>query len=466
MRRIAESLWEEAHERTDGAALAAFRMLFGALIATSALRFLVYGWVDRFFVAPTYYFSYWGFEWVKPLPAPFMHVAFVVLAALGVFVAVGFLYRISIIAAFLLFTYVQLIDVANYLNHYYFVSIVAFLMCFLPLDRVWSVDAWRHPSLARSTLPRWMTWLLRFQIGIVYVFAALAKATPDWLFHAQPLQIWLSARTDTPVIGGFLDHIVVAYAMSWAGFLYDLTIPIWLSIRRVRPFAYAVLLVFHFFTHVFFEIGMFPLIMSAGALIFFSPSWPRAIARRLGYREASIAPETERTSAPAFAGRARVLSFVLSAWCVFHVLMPLRAHAYGGNVLWHEQGMRWSWRVMCREKNGSVIFRVRAREWVREREVSPSRYLTGDQEREMSGQPDMILTLAQHIAREQEERGLHDVEVRVDAWISLNGRPMARMIDPDIDLARVQDSIWPAEWILEAPSDAPLHLSRRALAGL
>jgi hypothetical protein len=441
-------------------------MLFGALIATSAIRFLAYGWVDRFFVMPTYFFPYWGFEWVRPLPPPFMHLAFVVLAVAGAFVAIGLFYRVSSVVAFLLFTYVQLIDVANYLNHYYFVSIIAFLMCWLPLDRVWSIDARLRPSMAVRTLPRWITWLLRFQVGVVYCFAALAKATPDWLFHAQPLQIWLAARTDTPIIGGFLDRVEVAYAMSWAGFLYDMTIPIWLSIRRVRPFAYAVLLVFHFFTHVFFEIGMFPLIMSAGALIFFEPSWPRFFARVFGYRTIGDAPITERDGAPRFHGKTRAISLAMIAWCGFHVLMPLRTHAYGGNVLWHEQGMRWSWRVMCREKNGSVTFRVRAREWTSEREISPSRYLTGDQEREMSGQPDMILALAHHIAREQQARGLHEVEVRVDAWASLNGRPMTRMIDPEVDLAKTRDSIWPATWILEAPSGAPIHLSRRALAGL
>ena len=44
--------------------------------------------------------------------------------------------------------------------------------------------------------------------------------------------------------------------MSWGGFLYDLTIVLWLSWRRSRPFAYAVVCTFHFFTHVFFNIGM------------------------------------------------------------------------------------------------------------------------------------------------------------------------------------------------------------------
>ena len=56
-----------------------------------------------------------------------------------------------------------------------------------------------------------------------------AKLNGDWLFAAQPLRIWLHARTTTPYIGGLFDYAWVAYAMSWAGAAFDLTIPFWLS---------------------------------------------------------------------------------------------------------------------------------------------------------------------------------------------------------------------------------------------
>src|SRR5690606_10786886 len=55
----------------------------------------------------------------------------------------------------------------------------------------------------------------------------------------------------------------------------------------------------------------------------------------------------------------RNLGLVLVAsYCTLHLLMPLRFLAYGDNVRWHEQGMRFSWRVMVREKNGSVTYKV------------------------------------------------------------------------------------------------------------
>jgi hypothetical protein len=59
-----ERLTARALEPRDAAGLAVFRMLFGLLCSYGALRFLVNGWVDRFFVAPRFFFKYWGFEWV------------------------------------------------------------------------------------------------------------------------------------------------------------------------------------------------------------------------------------------------------------------------------------------------------------------------------------------------------------------------------------------------------------------
>jgi hypothetical protein len=148
---------------------------------------------------------------------------------------------------------------------------------------------------------------------------------------------------------------------------------------------------------------------------------------------------------------------VAIVWCVFHIGMPLRHRLYGGDVLWHEQGMRWSWKVMVREKNASLTYRVRLPSG-REQLISPRRYLTSDQEREMSGQPDLILQLARHIARDFQARGHRNVEVYVDALVSLNGRPPARLIDPNVNLAAVDDGLGRQTWILPAPTTQPVLL--------
>ncbi len=466
-----ENLRQRLSAPRDIASLAVFRMLVGALLFVSTLRFLANGWVDRFFAQPSYFFTYWGFEWVGGAGPMAMTAVHVVMAAAALGVALGLYYRIAAPVLFVTFTYVELIDVTNYLNHYYLVSLLTLLFCFLPLNGAYSLDARRDPRLRRDEIPAWMVYLLRLQIGVVYFYAGLAKAEPDWLLHAQPLGIWLAARSEVPLIGPLVAIPEAAYFMSWAGFLNDLlAVPLLLN-RRTRRFGFAMILVFHAGTHLLFTIGVFPFLMPMAATLFFEPDWPRRTGQKISAyfrRPASAAPETASAKPPAAPVPllSRLGLGVLLAYAAFQVFMPLRAHLYDGSVLWHEQGMRYSWRVMLREKNGSISYRVRARGWDHERVVSPSRYLTVHQEREMSGQPDMILHLAHDIAADHRARGLQDVEVRVDALVSLNGRATAPMIDPDVDLARIEDGVMPAHWITPMPDGPPLSVTgRRRYAG-
>jgi len=453
LRAAISRLPKAATEGTSPLGLVAFRILFGLLVSFSAARFLWLGWVERCFVEPRVFFHYWGLSFIQPMDGEAMTALFGVMIACGVLIALGALYRLATLTFFLVFTYVELCDVTNYLNHYYLVSLLALLLGCLPLHRAYSIDAWLRPTLRRAYFPAWWTFLLRGQIVVVYLFAALGKAQPDWLLHGQPMGIWLASRDETPVIGTLLIMPGMALLMSWSGFLYDLTIPVWLSWPRTRGFAYVVVLGFHGMVGLLFPIGMFPWIMIVATTVFFAPDWPR----RLLSRALPANAPSSSTPRPSWAVGLAAL------YLVVQVVVPLRALAYGGDVLWHEQGMRWSWRVMVREKNASVTYRVRTDGRARERLISPGDYLTPVQEREMVGQPDLILQLAHLIADDLRLRGMHDVEVRVDALASLNGRPMQRLIDPDVDLTTLDDSLMPAAWILPAPDGPPPTLTPRRI---
>ncbi|HEU4537948.1 MAG TPA: HTTM domain-containing protein, partial [Polyangiaceae bacterium] len=422
----------------DLAWLAAFRALFGLTMSVSMLRFLAYGWVDEFFVKPRFHFKYWGFAWVEPLSPPLLHAAFWALAGLGLAVAAGACFRLSAALLALGLVYVQLLDVATYLNHYYLAALLAALLALSPAHRAWSLDARAGLARPARTGPAFWLYLFRFQAAVVYSFAALAKAQGDWLLHAQPLRIWLGSKTDLPLLGPLFRAPGAPLALSWAGFLFDASIAWLLLARRSRPFAYAALLAFHALTRVLFPIGMFPVIMSLAALAFFPPSWPRDLARRaLGFARRAVLPGSPALAAPAAtepAPAAEALAraapgatkpapaapatagpdvpapgrFALALaglYCVAQLLLPLRFLAYGGDVRWHEQGMRFSWRVMVREKNGSVTFLVRDPASGRVWHVDPRDYLTRLQEREMAAQPDLILQLAHHVRDDFARRG-------------------------------------------------------------
>ena len=128
------------------APLTSFRILFGGVMLISVLRFMLKGWVNDLYVAPKFFFSYYGFEWVKPLGELGMYAVFAVMALSCLGIALGAFYRISSITFFLTWTYVELLDVTNYLNHYYFVSIAAFLLIWVPAAHNFSLDAKWWPS--------------------------------------------------------------------------------------------------------------------------------------------------------------------------------------------------------------------------------------------------------------------------------------------------------------------------------
>ena len=223
---------------THIAPLASFRLIFGLIMFAGVLRFMLKGWVYDLYIAPTFYFKYFGFEFIQPLNAVGMYAVFVVMGVSFLFMAIGFWYRLASILAFLSFTYVELIDKTNYLNHYYFVSIVCLLLIFLPADRFFSLRTLRKPQEQITHLPLYCIGILKIQLGIVYCYAGLAKLNSDWMLKALPLKIWLPAKANIPLVGNLLTKTWVAYLFSWFGAFYDLLIPFFLLLKNYRSIAY------------------------------------------------------------------------------------------------------------------------------------------------------------------------------------------------------------------------------------
>ncbi|MEM7762549.1 MAG: HTTM domain-containing protein [Pseudomonadota bacterium] len=431
-----------------------FRILIGGLMCFGAVRFMHNGWIEQLYVEPQFHFKYWGFAWVQ-VPSQFaLYCLYAGIALSAFLVCIGAFYRFAIITFWCLFTYAELMDVTTYLNHYYFISVVALILCFLSPHRAWSIDAWRNSRIRSNTLPAWQTYWLRFQVALLYFYAGLAKIETDWLLHAQPLNIWLPPHSGMPLLGPFLEQPWVHFAFSWFAFLFDTFIIAFMLSRRTRPYAFLVILIFHFFTHLFFNIGLFPLIMVFSVLVFFDSDWPRRLIGRLELQRARqiAVPQTQ----PAHPRPSQLVAFsMIAAFCVLQFAMPLRQWAYPDTVLWHEQGMRFSWRVMLREKSGSLMYRVVAGPDQKLLLVSPHDYLTEQQYREMAGQPDMILQLAHHIRDDFERQGFTRVAVYADANVSLNGRAAKPLIDPAANLASIEDGIRRADWITSAPIEPP-----------
>ncbi len=435
------------------APLAVFRIAFGLLMLASIIRFVGKGWVYDMYIKPKVFFSYYGFEWVKPFGETGMYALFILMALAALCITVGFFYRLSSILFFLTFTYVELIDKTNYLNHYYFISIVSLLMIFLPAHRYFSIDSWRKQAIQVSHIPNYFLLIIKMQVFIVYFFAGIAKINSDWLVEAMPLKIWLPAHSEMPLIGKYLTKEWVAYAFSWFGCIYDILIPFFLfSERTIKP-AYFFVIIFHLATSLFFNIGMFPYVMICLTTIFFSEKfhiWLINFLRQL--LKLNMLPVTESVYQPDTL-QVKLLKWLMVVHFSVQLALPFRYLFYDENLFWTEQGFRFSWRVMLMEKAGTAFFYVRDKHSGKEIEISNCDFLTPMQEKMMATQPDMLIQYAHLLKKEYEKNGLKDAEVLAESYVTLNGKPSALIVDKSTVLSHEVDNFKPKRWILPMPKN-------------
>lgn len=438
---------------TDASPLAVFRMLFGLMMFGSIVRFWANGWIHQLYIEPKFFFSYYGFEWVKPI-GNYTYLIFLICAVASLMVAFGYKYRIAIITFFLSFTYIELMDKTTYLNHYYFISILSFLLIFLPANTRFSLDAY-FKKREYDQVPKWTIDSIKLLLGIVYFYAGLAKLNSDWLFRAQPLKIWLPSKYDLPLIGeNLMQQEWFHFAMSWGGAIYDLTIPFLLLYRRTRIAAFLLVIFFHVFTRVLFPIGMFPYIMIVSSLIFFDAKLHKSIIGWIQYFFRRKPMSIQRVSEYRYSiFSKKVLTSVVIVFFAIQLLLPWRYLLYPGELFWTEEGYRFSWRVMLMEKSGYTTFKIVDGKTKKFFYVENKDFLTPFQEKQMSSQPDFILEYAHYLGDHFASQGHQNVEVYTDSYVTLNGRLSERYIDPKVNLYNEKESFQHKHWILPFKHD-------------
>ena len=424
--------------------LAVYRLGFGLLVMFSIVRFWYNGWIESLYLEPDFHFSFLGFSWVKPLGI-YTYFIFIICFISALFVMLGYKYRIAIITLFLSFTYIELMDKTTYLNHYYLVSSLSFLMIFLPCASYFALD-----STNNRKVPNWTIDSLKLMLLIVYLYAGLAKINSDWLINAQPLKIWLKTKYTIPIIGEtLLQNNYTYYLFSWGGMLYDIFIPFLLLYRRTRFFAFIMVIVFHVLTRILFPaIGMFPVIMIFSCIIFFDNSTHKKILdllKKIFNRQNRL---KEVFTPYIHKYNRKLIPLFVSVFFLWQVLIPLRSFSYPGELFWTEQGYRFSWRVMLIEKAGYTTFKVVDNSSGNSELVDNSLYLTKFQEKQMSFQPDMIIEYAHYIGDTYKKKGFKDVSVYAESYVTLNGRPSQRFIDPEVDLYNEKINFKNKKWIL------------------
>ncbi len=467
--------------------LTAFRIFFGLVMLWEVYRYFDKGWIERYWVKPELHFTYEWFTWVTPLSADGMIFLFYILGFLALCITISFMYRTSAALFFLIFTYTFLLEQTRYLNHFYLVILISFIMIFIPANRIWSIDSWLFQGKRENWIPHWPVLLLQFQIGIVYLFGGIAKLNMDWL-TGSPMDAWLPRRSDFPVLGSWFELPETAIFASYSGLLIDLLAFPLLMIRKTRPWMAAVLVLFHLMNDRLFTIGIFPWFMIAALTIYLSPSWPKDLwnyLSRLSFNQKLFLfamalsgayfgawfheaispvpilisllitviliwdfqknPEAVHTmnTRPVESNK-KWIAAALAFWCFLQVMIPMRHVLISGNPSWTEEGHRFAWHMKLRSKSCNEQFYVLHEETGELLEVHGMPFLENWQKRKVTTRPQLIIQYARFLSKIYDNR-----PVFADIECSLNGGPFRTLIDPEVDLTKVSFHDWKLnDWIL------------------
>jgi len=440
----------DLNQQVSISSLVFFRLSFGAILLWEVFRYFDNGWIARYWMRPDFYFSYSGFGWLQPLPGDGMLLLFYGLGVCAVAILLGLFYRWATILFFIGFTYVFLLDKTNYLNHFYLISLISFLLIFLPANRALSLDVYFKRVQKNTQVPAWAPAILAFQLGVAYFFGGIAKLNADWL-RGYPLFDWLGGRMDYPLIGQFFDEKWMVLLFSYSGLLLDLLIVPALIYRRTRIPAYIAIVTFHLMNHGLWQIGIFPWFMIAATTLFFDPAWFKRILDRAGARLF----DGDELSPPTGFQHSGFKLGLLSVFILIQLFMPLRHWLYGGNVSWNELGHRFSWHMKLRDKEAQAKFRVFDPKSNEFWDIDNRDFLSRRQAQKMSTRPDMILQFAHHLGEIFIEDGYPHVRVFADVEAGLNGREYQQLIDSRVDLLGVDHNTHHDEWIVPLSTKLP-----------
>ncbi len=421
-------------------------------------------WYKGAYDPAKFHFTYYGFQWVSPLPEPFMSLFLISLLVASIFITIGRYYRWSTTYFAIGFIYMFLVEKGHYLNHGYLFCWLSVLMIFLPAQFAYSGDVLKKIKRQYTHYPFWGLFLLRFFMGVVYFYGGIAKINEDW-FQAQPLKIWLKGKREMFLVGGILEQEWLAWFMSYGGLALDLFIVPMLLFRRTRWWALGAAIFFHLTNTIIFQIGIFPWLSICMTLLFFAPDFPEKVGAYLQKRFPKFQQlpiwwqgllnknnvEIINRSTHIFTPfQKKLIAGSIILLCLLHLSVPFRHHYFKGNVAWTEEGHRYSWRMMLRGKRGGGQFKVKNLSTNELKVVRPKDYLSDRQYRKVYTHPDMILQFAHHIRDEYQEKWQTDsVAVYAKIRCKLNHRHYQNYTVDTIDLAREEWSfLKESEWIV------------------
>lgn len=433
------------YTQVDSASIAICRIFLGIFICFDAISYKDFFFTSN--IGKDFVFKFDGFEWVTVLPL-FQEVLFIVLFIAGLCVTIGLFYRYATAICLVLITYGFLLAKEYYLNHYYLLIILSFLMFLTPANRRFSVDS---RLFSTPLIPYIYLVLLRAQMEIMLIFAGLVKINEDWL-QFIPIGSWLRDSSEK-IIYGFIWQYDWGIAVSAYGIilLHVVGAPL-LLFKRTRLTIFIIYCGFHISNHFILKIGIFPWMTIVFTTLFFDPSWPQkfiCFVFRREFKDPIIDRPASNQNSIELTSRKKALVSFFVIWLTLQVLIPLRHYLYPGKVSWTFEGQYFSWRMMLNERETAGftvavhIPEINKIYFPMNRDLLSPRQFT-----RVSTQPSLMRQLAKQFADKYRKKlKVETLHVHVHMPVSYNFRKPILLIDPKVDLAAQPATLLHSEWI-------------------
>jgi hypothetical protein len=406
-----------------------FRIVFGMLM------FFQFYYVEAYIVdnltLSKFFLKYDFFTWVTITSPENLRILFVLAMVFSVFYTVGFLYRLSSVFMFLIWTYIFLLDVGHYNNHYYLNCLLLFVSIFVNADSFLSI---RSIFNGVKQVPSWNVEFFKFQMFLVYFYGAVAKLNSDWL-KGLPLQYWLGE--DFSLLGVVSPGYSFVF-MAWFGLFFDFFVGFMLFHKKLKYYSLFFIIPFHVTNHFIWNIGIFPWMAIGICFFYFNEELTDLFKRFKNYeftKPKEISPVFKNTGA-----------ILIVFYFIVQFLMPLRQHLIPEETTWNGYGNYFAWRMMLSDKQGAARVAIYSENNQKLGDVVIENYMNVLQFARMIHIPMHFIRFAHFLDSEIKKHpgnaSLGDIKVKVFAFKTINNRPFSLLIDSTLDLSNEEYKIF------------------------
>jgi hypothetical protein len=368
-----------------------------------------------------------------------MNVLMGLLLISTILITIGWYSKLGLISFFIGFTYLWLIDKGYFNNHYYLMSLISFLLIWMPVENSFSLNK-KKQNLDKKYIPYWPIMTLKLQWFLVFFIAGLAKVNKFWILELQPMKHAVAYKAE--ITGNEIwNSEIWPLFFSYGGLIFDLSIGFLLWSSKTRILGIILLLFFNVSNLIFFhdigEIGIFPLFVICSVVLFIEPE---KISSTFNTKSIEIKKSKSKNKIEFF-NINKSVSALLIIWFAFQILFPFRYLLYDNNPEWSGDGNRFSWRMKLAYKNYDFKFYVYDPLTKDKYPVKIENMLTQKQYNNLGYYPEFIPPLAIMIKKEAILKGVENAEIRADFLVGFNDLPQKFIVDPNIDLSSLTNHI-------------------------